>query len=114
MARYYDLHTDLQFVALDLSEQLRPGTFEHALDYLIDHQLDLSHFDARYRNDDTGAPAYPPAMLLKVVLFAYSQGLIGSRPIRQRLCQGCDLHGLEWKQPTALHHHRPVCQPAWR
>ena len=81
MARYYDLHTDLQFVALDLSEQLRPGTFEHALDYLIDHQLDLSHFDARYRNDDTGAPAYPPAMLLKVVLFAYSQGLIGSRPI---------------------------------
>ena len=81
MARYYDLHSDLQFIALDLSEQLRPGTFEHALNHLIDHQIDLSHFDARYRNDDTGAPAYPPAMLLKVVLFAYSQGLIGSRPI---------------------------------
>ena len=81
MARYCDLHSDLQFIALDLSEQLRPGTFEHALNHLIDHQIDLSHFDARYRNDDTGAPAYPPAMLLKVVLFAYSQGLIGSRPI---------------------------------
>jgi transposase len=81
MARYIDIQSDLQFIALDLSEQLRPGTFEHALNHLIDHQLDLSHFDARYRNDDTGAPAYPPAMLLKVVLFAYSQGLIGSRPI---------------------------------
>ena len=81
MARYYDLNTDLQFIALDLSEQLRPGTFEHALNHLIDHQLDLSHFDVRYCNDDTGAPAYPPAMLLKVILFAYSQGLIGSRPI---------------------------------
>jgi transposase len=81
MARYIDLHHDLQFIALDLSERLRPGTFEHALNHLIDHQIDLSHFDVRYRNDDCGAPAYPPAMLLKVVLFAYSQGFIGSRPI---------------------------------
>ena len=81
MARYYDVEADLRFVALDLAEQLRPGTFEHALNYLIDHELDLSHFDARYHNDETGAPAYPPAMLLKVVLFGYSQGLLGSRPI---------------------------------
>ena len=79
MARYYDVQADLRFLALDLSEQLRPGTFEHALAYLIDHELDLTHFDARYRNDHTGAPAYPPAMLLKVVLFAYSQGLLSSR-----------------------------------
>ncbi|MDA0823190.1 MAG: hypothetical protein O3C28_12315 [Proteobacteria bacterium] len=57
MPRYYDVEADLRFVALDLSEQLRPGTFEHALSYLIDHELDISHFDARYRNDDTGAPA---------------------------------------------------------
>ena len=81
MPRYYHLANDLQFIALDLSEQLRPGTFEHALNHLIDHELDLSHFDAHYCNDDNGAPAYAPAMLLKVVLFAYSQGLIGSRPI---------------------------------
>ncbi len=81
MARYYDVDADLRFVALDLAEQLRPGTFEHALSHLIDHELDLSHFDARYRNDETGAPAYPPTMLLKVVLFGYSQGLLGSRPI---------------------------------
>jgi transposase len=81
MARYYDVEADLRFIALDLSEQLRPGTFEHSLSYLIDHELDLSHFDLRYCNDDTGAPAYPPAMLLKVVLFGYSQGLVSSRSI---------------------------------
>lgn len=81
MARYYDVEADLRFVALDLSEQLRPGTFEHALNHLVDHELDLSHFDTRYRNDETGAPAYPPAMLLKVVLFGYSQGLLSSRQI---------------------------------
>ena len=30
------------------------GSFEYALDYLIDHELDLSALDRRYRNDDTG------------------------------------------------------------
>src|SRR3970040_574357 len=40
----------------------------------------------RFRNDATGATAYPPAMLLKVVLFAYSQGIVSSRGI-ERACQ---------------------------
>jgi hypothetical protein len=60
---------------------LHPGTFEHALNYLIDHRLDVSRFDARYKNDVTGASAYPPAMLLKVILFAYSRGIVRSRDI---------------------------------
>ena len=59
MARYYDTQPDLRFVALDLAEQLRPGTFEHALAYLIDHELDLSHFDTRYRADDSRESAIP-------------------------------------------------------
>ncbi len=85
MTRYYDTQADLRFIALDLSEQLRPGAFEHALSYLIDHELDLSHFHTRYRNDETGAPAYPPTMLLTVVLCGYSQGLLSSRRI-DRAC----------------------------
>jgi hypothetical protein len=44
------------------------------LNYLLDHKFDLSGFDARFSNDATGAAAYPPAMLLKVILFANSQG----------------------------------------
>jgi hypothetical protein len=36
---------------------LLPGTFEHALNYLIDHELDLSSFDSRLKNDATGACA---------------------------------------------------------
>ena len=66
--------------------QLLPGTFEHALNHLLDHQLDLTGFDARFNNDATGAMAYPPAMLLKVILFAYSQGIISSRNI-ERACR---------------------------
>ena len=77
MARYKSLDTNPQFLA---------GTFEHALNHLLDHEVDLAHFDARFRNDTTGAPAYPPAMLLKVVLFAYSQGIVRSRAI-ERVCR---------------------------
>ena len=78
--------TSPRFIAVDLERQLLPGTFEYALNYLIDHEIDLSSFDARYRNDETGASAYPPAMLLKVVLFAYSRGIVSSRQI-ERACR---------------------------
>lgn len=50
------------------------------MNHLLDHELDLSGFDARFGNDLTGAPAYPPAMLLKVALSAYSQGIVSRRP----------------------------------
>lgn len=86
MARYKHIDTSPRFLAVDLARQLLPGTFEHALNYLIDHQIDLSEFDVRYRNDLTGATAYPPGMLLKVVLFAYSQGIVSSRGI-ERACR---------------------------
>ncbi len=86
MARYKYIDTNPRFLAVDLARQLLPGTFEHALNHLLDHEIDVSHFDARFRNDATGATAYPPAMLLKVVLFAYSQGIVSSRGI-ERACR---------------------------
>lgn len=86
MARYKHIDTSPRFLAVDLHRQLLPGTFEHALNHLLDHALDLSTFDTRFNNDTTGATAYPPAMLLKVVLFAYSQGIVSSRNI-ERACR---------------------------
>jgi transposase len=86
MARYEQIDTSPRFLAVDLKAQLLPGTFEHALNHLLDQEIDLSAFDARFNNDDTGATAFPPAMLLKVVLLAYSRGVISSRGI-ERLCR---------------------------
>jgi len=86
MARYKPIDTSPRFLAVDLQRQLLPGSFEHALDYLIDHEIDLTGFDARYRNDRAGASAYPPAMLLKITLFAYSRGIVSSRGI-ERACR---------------------------
>ena len=57
MARYKPIDTSPRFIAVDLQRQLLPGSFGHALDHLIDHELDLSGFDSRSKDDLTGAAA---------------------------------------------------------
>jgi hypothetical protein len=86
MARYKPVDTQPKFVAIDLVAQLLPGPFGHALHHLLEQAIELTPFDARYRNDTTGAPAYAPSMLLRVVLFAYSRGIVSSRAIA-RACE---------------------------
>ena len=56
MARYKHIDTSPRFLAVDLQRQLLPGTFEYAMNHLIDRELDLSGFDVRFCNDATGAP----------------------------------------------------------
>jgi transposase len=87
MAHYKPIDTSPRFIAVDLASQLLPGTFEHALNHLLDHEMDLSGLDARYCNDVSGAPAYPPAVLLKLILFAYSRGIVSSRAIERACCE---------------------------
>ena len=46
MARYKDIDTSPRLLPVDLSRQLLPGTFEHALNHLFDHEIDLAALDA--------------------------------------------------------------------
>jgi transposase len=87
MARYkeYD-YSQGKFIPIHFDKQILPGTFEYSLHYLIDNEIDLSVFDTRYRNDEIGAPAYDPAILLKIILYAYSRGITSSRKIA-RSCE---------------------------
>jgi transposase len=68
-------------VVINFQDQLQSGTFEHAIHHLIDNRLDISVFYPKYQNDATGRPAYDPAALLKIILFAYSKGITSSREI---------------------------------
>jgi transposase len=87
MAKYKKYsYEQARFIPIHFDKQILPGTFEYTLSYLIDNEIDLSIFDHRYSNDDTGAPAYDPAILLKIVLYAYSRGIVSSRKIA-RCCQ---------------------------
>lgn len=87
MARYKPVDQHLsKLLAVRFSEQILPGSFEYAVNWLVDHEIDMHVFDARYRNDQTGATAYDPAVLLKIVLVGYARGLTSSRSI-ERACR---------------------------
>ena len=86
MARYKLVDRSPRFLPISLDAQLMAGSFEYALDYLIDNEVDLSGIAKRYCNDETGAPAYDPAVMLKIVLLAYSRGIVSSRAI-ERACR---------------------------
>jgi transposase len=75
-----------QFISVIPDEQITEGSFDETVQLLIDDVLDLSDFEAGYTNDRGGAPAYPPSVLLKVILAAYSRGITGSRRI-EHLCK---------------------------
>jgi hypothetical protein len=57
MVRYKHIDTNPKFLPVYLARQLLPGTVKHALNHLFDHEIDLSRFDACYRNDEAGARA---------------------------------------------------------
>lgn len=87
MAKYKPSNEDqMVMLPISLQDQLVPGTLEHTLNRLLDENLDLSVFDDRYNNDETGAAAIHPKILLKVILLAYAKGMISSRQI-ERACQ---------------------------
>jgi transposase len=87
MAKYksYDYSQGV-LIPVSLEEQLMPGTLEFAIHTLVETRIDTSMFEARYSNDETGRLAYDPKILLKVVLFGYSRGLLSSRQI-ERACR---------------------------
>jgi transposase len=87
MAKFkpYD-YDQMVMIPITLKEQLEPGTLEYAIHELVEKKIDTTIFEDCFKNDDTGAPAFDPKILLKVVLFAYSRSIIGSRPI-ERACR---------------------------
>ena len=88
MARYkhYD-YDQLMMVPVSLEDQLMPGTLEYAIHHVVEERLDLSIFDDRYRNDETGRTAIAPKVLIKIVLFGYSRGMISSRSLERACCE---------------------------
>jgi transposase len=87
MAKYKKFSYDqTRLLPVSFHKQIQPGTFEYTLSYLIDNKVELSCFEELFSNDETGAPAYDPAILLKIILFAYSRGIVSSRDIA-RACE---------------------------
>jgi transposase len=86
MAKYKVYNYDqMVMIPISLEDQLEPGTLEYTINELVEKNIDLTVFEGRYQNDETGATAINPKVLIKVILFAYSRGMISSRQI-ERAC----------------------------
>ena len=88
--------------------------------------VDLSKFfdrvnhDIQFKNDETGASAYDPRVMLKIVLLAYSQGMISSRSIERACARNVQFIAISGdSQPSHSHvakfvanlgeHIKPLC-----
>ncbi len=87
MARYKPYnYSQGEFIPIQFEKQILPESFEYALNHIVDNVMDVSAFVERIKNDETGAPAYDPKIMLKIIFYAYARGIVHSREI-ERSCQ---------------------------
>jgi transposase len=87
MAKYKSYnYSQTVLLPVSLENQLMSGTIEFAIHTLVEDKMDMSRFDERYKNDETGRSAYDPKVLLKIVLLGYARGIFTSRKI-ERACK---------------------------
>lgn len=81
MAKHKHIDTQPRLIAVDLSRQLLPGTLEHALQHLLEHVIDLSHFDARfrigYRRPRVSSGGAAEGRAVRLLSVCDAEGLIG-------------------------------------
>ena len=67
----------------DMRDWLDPG---HLAFFVMDavDQFDLSGFESGYRSDGRGGAAYAPKVVVRLLLFAYCEGVRSSRQIERR------------------------------
>lgn len=83
MANFLEYHPEQAYL---LPPSVRDVLGEDPLCFFVHRaveKLDLQGFAAGY--SDEGHPAYPPALLLKVWLYAYALGMTSSRRLEQRI-----------------------------
>jgi transposase len=69
----------------DLREWLPEGHLAHFIRDVVDTGLDLTEIWRAYEGEGRAHPAYHPAMMTKVLLYAYCTGVYSSRRIEKRL-----------------------------
>jgi transposase len=88
MAKTYRPYVPEQDLLLppSLRDWLPEGHLAYFVSDLID-QLDLSAITTVYDTEDRGYPPYHPAMMTKVLVYAYCVGVFSSRRIQRRLLE---------------------------
>ena len=88
MAKQYRLYEPDQLFLMppSLREWLAEDHLAYFVSDLVD-DLDLSEIEAVYEGEERGQPPYHPRMMVKVLIYAYCNGVFASRRIEKRLVE---------------------------
>ena len=88
MAKRYRLYEPEQLFLMppSLREWLAEDHLAYFVSDLVD-DLDLSKIEAVYEDEERGQPPYHPRMMVKVLIYAYCNGVFASRRIQKRLVE---------------------------
>ena len=89
----------------DLREWIPEGHLAHHVSDLVD-ALDLSQFYAPYEGDGRRNAPYEPALMVKVLIYAYATGVFSSRKIARKLEEDVAFRMLG---AGNFPHHRTLC-----
>ena len=96
----------LLLLSPDLREWLAPGHLAHHVSDLVD-ALDLNAFYAPYEGDGSRNAPYEPAMMVKVLIYAYATGVFSSRAIARKLEEDVAFRVLGAEN---FPQHRTICE----
>jgi len=66
MAKYKNYnYSQTVMLPVSLKDQLMDGTIEYAIHKLVEEIMDMTGFDAKFKNDETGCKAYNPKILFE-------------------------------------------------
>jgi len=88
MGKQYRLYEPDQLFLMppSLREWLREDHLAYFVSDLVD-DLNLSEIEAVYEDEERGQPPYHPRMMVKVLIYAYCNGVFASRRIQKRLLE---------------------------
>ena len=82
MARYENYNQEQSFfVPIDMDVNFPEGSYVRFLNDFIDQHVSIKPFEDKRKNDNFGELAKHPKMMLKVIFYAFSQGIYSLRKI---------------------------------
>jgi transposase len=86
MYKHYDNEQKI-FVVLDEDSNFPKGSFTRFLNDFVEEQVDTEPFELKRRNVNGGAPAKHVKLMLKVIFYAFSQGIYSMRELAKYLSE---------------------------
>lgn len=82
--RKYDIEQTC-FIMVDFMAIKNNNPLLRAIDHFVEEHVSVEQFSKTVKNDDGGAPAVHPKMMLKMLFYSYANGIYSSREIEDRL-----------------------------